>query len=452
MRPAYRLALILLLAAAVIVVFCMTFARAETAGGGPTPRHIVLLRLRDTIQPISDEYLTRGLKNAADSRAEAVVVELDTPGGLLDSTRDMVRQILDSPVPVIVWVGPSGSRAGSAGFFLLEAADVAAMAPGTNAGAAHPVIEVGKLDPIMKQKIENDTSAFLRSYVARRKRNATAANDAVMESKSYTAEEAKQLNLIDLISPTTDELLRSLEGRAITRFNGQAATLHTQGAAVVALEPTLREKILDQLMDPNLALLILVVGALLIYLEFNTPGTVVPGALGTLLVLLALFALNLLPVRYTAALLILAAFALLLLEAKFASHGVLAAAGILCLVFGALTLVAAPIPEMRVHPATAIALGLAFGLVTVFLVRLAIRARRAKSRTGVEAMLGEIGVAMQPLTPDGQILVHGELWQSESADPVQKGEHVRVRGIRDLKLLVERIPNAKVARVSLPPD
>jgi membrane-bound serine protease (ClpP class) len=432
-----------------VTAICALFSAPGAASADKSaPPQIVLLQLRDTIQPISDEYLGRGLKHAADTRAEAIIIELDTPGGLLDSTRDMVRQILDSSVPVIVYVGPSGSRAGSAGFFLLEAADIAAMAPGTNAGASHPVVEVGKLDPIMKQKLENDTSAFLRSYVTQRKRNADAANQAVMDSKSYTAEEAKQLGLIDIIAGNTDELLRALDGRTLTRFNGQAVTLHTQGAAVLTVPPTLREKVLDRLMDPNFALLILVVGALLVYLEFNTPGTIVPGALGTLLVLLALFALNLLPVRYMSVLLILAAFALLLLEAKFASHGVLASAGIISLIFGAITLVAAPIPELRVHPATAIALGFAFGLVTVFLVRLAIRARRRKSRTGVDALLGEIGVAMQPLAPDGQILVHGELWRSESADPIAKGEHVLVRGVRNLTLLVERIPSSQHTGVS----
>lgn len=447
MKSSSKFALPWLLTPALIVAACLTTV-CHAASVNSAGRHVVLLRLHDTIQPMSDEYLERGLKSASDSRAEAIVIELDTPGGLLDSTRDMVRQILDSPVPVIVFVSPSGSRAGSAGFFLLEAADVAAMAPGTNAGAAHPVVEIGKLDPIMKQKIENDTTAFLRSYVAQRKRNTTAANEAVMDSKSYTADEAHQLNLIDIIAPSTDELLRAVDGRTITRFNGQTITLHTQGATIITVVPTLREKILDRLMDPNLALLILVVGALLIYLEFNTPGTVVPGAIGTFMVLLALFALNLLPVHYTSVLLILAGFTLMLLEAKFASHGVLASVGILCLVFGALTLVAGPIPELRVHPATAIATGIAFGLVTVFLVRLAVRARRSKSRTGADAMLGEVGVAMQPLAPNGQILVHGELWQSESVDAIQKGEQVRVRGIRDLTLLVERIPFGQHAAVS----
>jgi membrane-bound serine protease (ClpP class) len=436
------------LAVFVATLCTLLFTPGRATADNSSGQQVVLLQLRDTIQPMSDEYLGRGLKRAADIHAQAIIIELDTPGGLLDSTRDMVRQILDSAVPVIVFVGPSGSRAGSAGFFLLEAADVAAMAPGTNAGAAHPVVEVGKLDPIMKQKIENDTSAFLRSYVTQRKRNAEAANQAVMDSKSYTAEEAKQLNLIEIIASNTNELLNALDGRTVTRFSGQTVTLHTQAAAVLTVLPTLREKILDRLMDPNLALLILVVGALLIYLEFNTPGTIIPGALGTLLVLLALFALNLLPVRYTAVLLILAAFALLLLEAKFASHGVLASVGILSLIFGALTLVDAPVPELRVHAATAIAMGFAFGLITVFLVRLAIRARRRKSRTGVDALLGEIGVAMQPLAPDGQILVHGELWQSESVDPIATGERVLVRGVRNLTLLVERIPSGQHAAVS----
>lgn len=411
----------------------------RAAGQQNTP-HVLVIPLRDTIQPVSEEYLARGLKRAADQRADAVLVELDTPGGLLDSTRNMVRMILDSQVPVIFWVGPSGSRAGSAGFFLLESADLAAMSPGTNAGAAHPVIEGKTLDPVMKQKIENDATAFLRSYTTRRGRNPAAAEEAVMNSKSYSDQEAKQLGLIDVIAPTQTALLDSIDGRVIKRFDGTTTTLRTRGAQLTTMGLTIREQILDKLMDPNLALLILVIGALLIYLEFNTPGTIVPGALGTLLVLLSLFALNLLPVRYTAVALLLAAFVLLLLEAKFASHGVLAAAGILSMVIGALTLVAAPIPELRVHTATAISLAVAFGGITVFLVRLAVRARRRKVKTGLEALVGEVGVAMQSLQNTGQVMVHGELWQAESSAPVLAGQQVRVRGFRSLNLLVEQIP------------
>jgi len=401
---------------------------------------VVVLHLDDTIQPISEEYLTRGLTLAETNRAAALLLVLNTPGGLLDSTRSMVGKILASPVPVVVYVAPSGSRAGSAGFFLMEAADIAAMAPGTNAGAAHPVVQGAKLDDVMKQKIENDTTAFLRSYVSRRGRDTTAAQDAVLNSKSYTANEAEQLHLIDVVASNESELLDGLDGRTIKRFDGSSVTLHTRGAQLLDLDPTLREKILDRLMDPNLAVLILVLGGLLIYLEFNSPGTIVPGALGTLLLLTALFALNMLPVRYTAVMLLIAAFTLLVLEAKFPSHGVLASAGILALVFGTLTLVEGPIPEMRVHISTAVACGVAFGLITVFLVRIAIRARRNKVVTGPQALVGDIAIAQQPLTPRGQVLIHGELWQAESDSPAVPGDRVRVRSVHGLTLLVDRIP------------
>jgi membrane-bound serine protease (ClpP class) len=409
------------------------------AGQAQQPR-VIVIHLDDTIQPISADYMARGLEAAATQHANAALIEIDTPGGLLDSMRQMVSKVIASPVPVIVYVAPSGARAGSAGFFLLEAADVAAMAPGSNAGAAHPVVMGTKLDDTMKQKLENDTAAFLRSYVARRGRNVQAAEDAVRSSKSYSDQEALQLKLIDLVAPDDASLLNDIDGRTITRFDGSKMVLHTRGAELVAVDPTLREEILDRLTDPNLAVLVLMVGGLLIYVEFNTPGTIIPGTLGTILVLLALFGLNLLPVRYTSVMLLIAAFALLILEAHFASHGVLAAAGILCLVIGALTLVDGPIPELRVHLATALSAGLAFGLITVFLLRLALRARRSKVRTGGDAMIGQIAVVTQPLAPSGQVMVNGELWQAESATPAALGEQVRVRGLRDLTLLVERVP------------
>jgi membrane-bound serine protease (ClpP class) len=409
------------------------------AGQAQQPR-VIVIHLDDTIQPISADYMARGLNAAAAQHANAVLIEINTPGGLLESMRQMVSKVIVSPVPVIVYVAPSGARAGSAGFFLLEAADVAAMAPGSNAGAAHPVVMGGKLDDTMKQKLENDTAAFLRSYVERRGRNVQAAEDAVRSSKSYSDQEAMQLKLIDLVAHDDASLLNDIDGRTITRFDGSKVVLHTRGAELVAVDPTLREEILDRLTDPNLAVLVLMVGGLLIYMEFNTPGTIIPGTLGTILVLLALFGLNLLPVRYTSVMLLLAAFALLILEAHFASHGVLATVGILCLVTGALTLVNGPIPELRVHPATALSAGLAFGLITVFLLRLAVRARRSKVRMGGDAMIGLIAVVTQPLAPTGQVLVNGELWQAESATPAALGEQVRVRGLRDLTLLVERVP------------
>jgi membrane-bound serine protease (ClpP class) len=416
--------------------------------------HITVLALDTTIQPISEEYLNRGLALAAQQHSDAVLIELNTPGGLLTSTRSMVRSILDSPVPVIVYVAPSGARAGSAGFFLLEAADVAAMAPGTNAGASHPVQGNGQnIDSTMKQKVENDTTAFLRSYTARRHRNVGAAQAAVLESKSYSADEALQLHLIDLVAGDPDALLLALNNRSITRFNGQLATLHTAGATLTPVSRTARERLLGALIDPDIALLTIVAGAFLIYLEFNTPGTIIPGALGTLLVLTSLFALNLLPLRLTSVMLLIAAAALLLLEIKAPSHGVLAGTGIVCLVLGALTLVAGPIPEQRVHFATALGAGTGFGVVTVFLVRIALRARRNKVVTGASAMVGALGTVQEPFelgptgldggaAPRGQILVRGEIWFAQAEARLTPGDRVRVVGVRGLTLLVERVPTA----------
>ncbi len=429
--PLFLLLLILLLLFAVLGP-CTTHVAAQT-------NQVVVLHLDDTIQPISQDYLKRGIDKAAQLHAQAVLVEMDTPGGLLDSMRAMVGIILQSPVPVIVYVGPSGARAGSAGFFIMESADLAAMAPGTEAGAAHPVVELGKIDDTMKEKILNDALAFLRSYVSVRGRDVAAAQEAVSHSKSYTAAEAQQLHLIDLIAPDEATLLADVDGRTVKRFNGATETLHTKSATVVAVEPTLREEIMDRLMDPNLAVLLLLAGALLIYLEFNAPGTIIPGALGTLLVVLALFSLNLLPVRYTSLALIAGALILMVLEAKFPSHGVLAITGTIALILGTLTLVAGPIPEMRVQLATAIATGVAFGLITTFLIRIAWRARQNKVLTGPEALVGAVGVAQQELVPEGQILVHGELWVAVADAPVTAGESVRVHGVDGLKLLVERV-------------
>ena len=398
---------------------------------------VVVLHLQDTIQPISEDYFNRALDHAADIKADALLIELDTPGGLLSTTRNMVGRIGASPVPVIVYVAPEGARAGSAGFFLLESADIAAMAPGTNAGASHPVVEGAKLDDTMKQKLENDTAALLRSYTAQRGRNPKAAEDAVRNSKSYTAQESKDLGLIDLIAPDRDTLLREIDGRTITRMSGAKIVLHTKDATLDTVTPTLRDRVLDRLMNPDLAVLMLVIGGLLIYLEFNAPGTIVPGALGTLLVLLSLFALNLLPVHYTAVMLLLAAAVLMVLEVKFTSHGILALAGIVCLVLGMLTLVAGPVPELRVHLGTALAAGIAFGLITVFLVRLAVRARHNKSLVGVDALLGQIAVVTKSLEPAGQVMVHGELWEAHSATPAPRDTRVRVTAVNGLTLTVE---------------
>ena len=394
------------------------------------------LEIRDTIQPITAWRLDRALAQANRDHAAALLIDLDTPGGLLDSTREMVGQILSSPVPVIVFISPAGARGGSAGFFLLESADIAAMAQGTNAGAAHPVLESGTPDDTMKQKMENDAAAFLRSYVTRRGRNVQVAEDAVRGSKAYSADEALTQHLIDLIAPNDNQLLATLDGRKITRLDGSTVTLSLRNAQIVTIEPTIRERLLGFLANPNLALLLLVGGALLIYLEFNIPGTIVPGALGTVMVLLAIFALDLLPIRHTALLMLAAAAVLIILEVKFTSHGVLAFAGIACLVFGTLTLVAAPIPELGVHPAIAIALGAGFGLITLLLLRLAIRARKRKFLIGPAALVGSAATALEQIGPIGpstesigHILVQGEIWQATAAELIASNTPVTVTSV-----------------------
>ncbi len=392
--------------------------------------------LDDTIQPVSAGQLDRALTRANSDGASALLIEMDTPGGLVDSMRRMAGAILTSRVPVIIYIAPAGARAGSAGFFLLEAADVAAMAPGTNAGAAHVVFELGKPDQTMEEKVENDAEAFLRSYVAKRGRNVDAAIAAVQSSHAYSAEEALQQHLIDGIASSDEQLLNELNGREITRLDGSKQVLHLAGARIVTLKPTLREDLLSWLVDPNIALLLLVGGALLIYLEFNTPGTIVPGALGTLMVLLGIFGLNLLPIRYTAVMLLLAALVLLVLEAKFGGHGALAIAGIVCLTLGTLTLVAAPVPELAVSPWVAIGVGAGFGGITVFLVRLAVRARRAKKMLGMDALIGRPASAMEALEPVGHVLVEGEIWQAVADTPVPAGSALRVTGRDEYRLHV----------------
>jgi membrane-bound serine protease (ClpP class) len=405
----------------------------------PSSPLVVKLTIHDTIQPITAEYLKRGLDDAAAKHAQAVLISLGTPGGLLESTREMVADIEASPVPVIIYIEPSGSRAGSAGFFVLEAADVAAMAPGTNAGAAHPILEGATMDDVLKQKIENDAAAFLRSYVNVRGRNAAAAEDAVRNSKSYSEAEALKLNLIDLVAPDDDALLASLNGRTIKRFHGESEKLNLAHANVVPMPPSARERLLTRLTSPDLDVLLLVCGGLLIYLEFNVPGTIVPGALGTLMILLAIFGLNLLPVQHTAVLLLFAALAMMVLEAKFASHGVLGMAGVLCLVFGLATLVDGPTPEMRVHFGVAAGAGVGFGTITFGLAWIAIQARRSKRLTGPQAMIGHIAVAMTPLAPTGQVEVRGEIWKATlppDATPLPAGAQVTVRAIDGLTLTV----------------
>jgi membrane-bound serine protease (ClpP class) len=399
--------------------------------------------LNDTIQPISEEYLSRALDEAHRRNDQAVLIEISTPGGLLDSTRKIIEKISNSPVPVILYVAPTGSRAGSAGIFILESADVAAMAPGTNAGAAHPVLLFGpvtaKPDDEMKQKIENDAAALMRSVVSRRGRNIEVAESAVRASKSFTDQEALAQHLIDYVASSEQDLFRQIDGKPIKRFDGKTVTLALSGQPIVLFEMTLKQHILDYLMDPNISFLLLAIGAFALYIEFNHPGAVVPGTVGVVFILLAAFALNLLPTRFAALGLILGAFALFAAEAKFATHGVATIGGIALLTLGGLLLVDAPIPEMRVHLVTALAVSIPLGLITAFLMTIALKARRNKIVTGSQGMIGETGVAQTALLPQGKVFVHGELWDAVASAALPVGQLVVVRQVDGLILQVEPV-------------
>ncbi len=398
---------------------------------------IVKVAVHDMIHPISDEYIGRALDYAAATKASAVLIELSTPGGLVDSTRSIITKILASPVPVIVFVAPTGSRAASAGFYILEAADVAAMAPGTNTGAAHPVIMGEKMDDVMKAKLENDSAAFMRSFTGKRGRNVEVAESAVRESKSFTDGEALSLHLIDAVARDEHELLARLDGRTVTRFDGSKVTLHLAGQTVREVPMTLKQRILSFIMDPNIAFALVAIGLLALYAEFNHPGAVVPGVVGVVFILLAAFALNLLPTNYAALILIFAAFALFALDAKFATHGVLSVGGIAALTIGGLLLVDGPIPEMRVRLATALGVSLPLGAITAFLVTLVVRARMRKSMAGAQGLVGAVGVARTPLAPEGKVFVQGEIWNAISQTAIAPDEPVRVSGVEGLTLQVQ---------------
>ena len=424
---------------------------AALALSSASSAEILKIVVNDTIQPVTEEYIARAIDEAQRRNDRAVLIEINTPGGLVESTRQIIEKITNSSVPVILYVAPSGSRAGSAGIFILEAADVAAMAPGTNAGAAHPVLLFGptsvKPDDEMKQKIENDAAALMRSVVSRRGRNVAVAESAVRESKSFTEQEALSQHLIDYVASSEDDLFRQMDGKPFKRFNGQEVTLKLYGQPIVPFGMTLKEQILGYLMDPNIAFILLAIGALALYAEFNHPGAVVPGTVGIVFILIAAFALNLLPTRFAALALILAAFALFGAEAKFATHGVLTVGGITLLTLGGLLLVDSPIPEMRVHLLTALAVSIPLGLITAFLMSIALKARRNKMVSGAQGLIGETGIAQTALSPRGKIFVHGELWDAFSSADVPAGQFVVVRRIDGLLLQVDPVAAVQPAPV-----
>ena len=410
------------------------------AWGSRAAAGILKLDLDDVIHPISAEYVVQGIAQAESEQSVAVILRLSTPGGLDPAMRQVIEKILSSKVPVIVFVGPSGVRAASAGFFILLAADVAVMAPGTNTGAAHPVgIGGGKPDEVMGKKIENDAAAYLRSLTAKRGRNAAVAEKGVTESKSFTETEALKDGLIDGVAKDVDAIVEQFDGKTIQRFDGSSVVLKLKGESIRTLEMSLRQRVLAKALNPNFALILGLVGLMGLYIEFTQPGLILPGVAGGICLFLALVALSILPVNALGVAFIITALVLFVLEAKITSHGLLAALGIASMVFGSLILIDSPLPELRVRLSTAVGISLPFAAITVFLMRLVILAHRNKAVSGEEGLLTETGIALTDIDQEGKIRVHGEIWQASSETPITAGEQVKVLAVDGMKLRVRKL-------------
>lgn len=400
---------------------------------------VLVIKVDGSINPVSADHIHDGIKKASQDKAECLVILLNTPGGLLKSTRVIVSDILESPVPVIVFVAPGGAHAGSAGVFITMAAHIAAMAPGTNIGAAHPVDLQGKMDSVMSEKATNDAAAFIRSIAEKRQRNFQWAEDAVRRSLAITEKEALEKRVIDLVALNTTELLRNIDGKNVA-VQGGTTVLHTSKAQVETVEMSALEKILDLLSDPNVAYLLLLLGMYGILFELYNPGAILPGVVGVISLILAFYSMHTLPINYAGLALIVFAIILFLLEIKIVSHGILAIGGVVSLLLGSLMLIRsdAALESVRISRSVIIAAVAVSALFFLFVLGLGMRALRARPITGVEAMTGEIGESLDILNPNGTVRVHGEIWRAISTSgAIGQGERIRVVAIHDLTLLVE---------------
>lgn len=396
------------------------------------------------IQPITAEYIRAAIERADAAGAALLVLTLRTPGGLLDSTRDINNDIIRARTPVAVFVGPAGNRAASAGFLITMAADIAAMAPGTHIGAAHPVSGDGsKMDETMARKAASDTASYGRTLAHQRKRNVVLAEQAVVESRSFTETEAAgaQPPLIDLIANDVPDLLRKIDGRSIVRFDGREQVLRVANATLQPVEMTWAQRVLSAIAHPQVAYLLFTLGVLGLTVEFWNPGGIFPGVAGGICLLLAFFALHVLPVNYAGALLMLLGVVLLILEAQVTSFGVLAVGGVVSLFFGSLMLIDSPLPELQIGLGLILSVTLTLAGLLLFLVTLGVRAQQQRAVTGSEGMIGELGQALTSIDAGGvgRVQTQGEIWTATAPTPIAAGEAVRITGIKGLLLTVERV-------------
>ncbi len=416
-----------------IIIILATAVRAL-----PAKREVLVLTYNGIINPVASEFITKAIDKASNEKAEAIVIELDTPGGLDTSMRDIVKKIIGSDTPVVVYVAPSGARAASAGVFITLSANIAAMAPGTNIGAAHPVSLEGKMDKTMAEKVVNDASAYIRSIAQKRGRNQQWAEDAVRKSISSSAQEALKEDVIDIISPDLNSLLKSIDGRTVVTPIGPK-TIRTADAKLVRLNLGLRGRILNTISDPNVAYILMLLGFYGLFFELTSPGAILPGVVGTICLILAFYSFQTLPVNYAGLLLIILAIVLFILDVKAATHGVLTIGGIVSMIIGSLMLFESPAPYMRVSLIIILPVVILTAVFFTVIVTLVIKAHRKKPSTGKEGLIGLEGIARTDIaTEEGRVFVHGELWRAWSDEPIKAGDKIVVIGLDGLKLKVKK--------------
>jgi membrane-bound serine protease (ClpP class) len=418
----------------VLLILCLT-----TLGYGS----IIKITVNAPIHPITSEYILKSLEKADRENASLIIISLNTPGGLDTSMREIIEKILNTKTPVVAFVSPSGARAASAGFFIGVACDLFVMAPGTNTGAAHPVgvsITGQQMDETMADKVTHDAASYIKSISEKRGRNAKMAEDAVRESLSYTEKEALEGGLIDLIAKDEQEIIDFFHNKMIQKFDGEEIILDLKDEEVVDLPMTARQKFLLTISNPNLAYILLMLGLLGLYFEFSNPGAILPGVIGGLCLLVAIFSFQILPINYVGLILILLAIGLFILELKVQSYGILSVGGVLAMVIGSIMLIDAPIPELRPSLKFIIPVAIGLSLIFLFLIILAVHVHMRKALTGREGLVGKIGVARTDLGPEGKVFVHGEIWNAEAQQDIPQGAKVKVSEVlENLKIKVTKV-------------
>jgi membrane-bound serine protease (ClpP class) len=421
-----------------LILICLLIALVPLASYA----NILKITIDAPIHPVTSEYIRNAIDKAEKDNVPLIIMVLNTPGGLDSSMREIIERILSSSVPIAAYVSPNGARAASAGFFISVACDLFIMAPGTNTGAAHPVgvsITGQQMDETMSDKVTNDAVSYIKSIAGKRGRNSKMAEDAVRASSSYTETEALEGELIDLIAQDVSDIVDFFDGKSIKRFDGTEQILELRGKQVIELPMSARQKFLLTISNPNLAYILLMLGLLGLYFEFSNPGAILPGVLGGISLLLAIFSFQILPINYVGLILILLAIGMFILEIKIQSYGILSVGGIIAMVIGSIMLIDAPIPELRPSLKFIIPVAVGLSLIFLFLIFIAVRALANRVHTGKEGLIGEIGVAKSDLAPKGKVFVHGELWNAEADQEISEGEEVKVvEVLKNLKIRVTK--------------